>query len=74
MCLAKPARIESIDNGTAFCDLSGIKKKVSLDLLSGIVVGDFVLIHAGFAISKIDKAQAEETVEALRELGEAIRD
>lgn len=71
MCLAAPARIESIEEKKAIVDFGGVQKRVSLGILSGVKVGDYVLIHAGFAIGKIDKLEAEDTQKALEELKKA---
>jgi hydrogenase expression/formation protein HypC len=73
MCLAIPAEIKSIEKGAAIVDFGGVHKKVSLGVLSGAKKGDYVLIHAGFAIGKVKTAEAVDTLEALRELKEAVR-
>lgn len=76
MCLGIPGQIvEFVDdeNNIAKVAVSGIKRNVNVSLLKddGIEVGNWVLIHVGFAMSKIDEAEAEETLSFLRQLGEA---
>lgn len=74
MCLAAPAKIKSIDKNAAVVDFGGVSKKVSLGVLDGVKVGDYVLVHAGFAIGKVEKEEAEDTLKLLRELKDAVRD
>ena len=74
MCLAIPGRIvELIDeeNGVAKVEVGGVRRNINLGLLSDIEVkpGDYVLIHVGFAMSKIDEHEAAETLRLLHELG-----
>jgi hydrogenase expression/formation protein HypC len=69
MCLAIPARIVEIeDNRMASIDIMGVTRKVSLDLVPEAVVGDHVLVHAGFALQVVDEEFANETLEMLKEL------
>lgn len=56
-------------NNIAKVDVSGVRRNVNIALLDGVGVGDYVLIHVGFALSKIDEKEAEETLRMLRELG-----
>jgi len=67
MCLGVPMRVITIDNDTAICEIDGVQREASLMMVDDIKVGDFVLIHAGFAIEQIDPAEAELTLQALRE-------
>jgi len=70
MCLAVPAKIlEKTKDGGAVVDMAGAKKEVSLLMLEGAKEGDFVLVHAGFAISKMDKKDAEAELALLKEIG-----
>jgi hydrogenase expression/formation protein HypC len=75
MCLAVPGKIESItgvDFGRfARVNFSGVKKDVSLAYVPEAVVGDYVLVHVGFAISRIDEAEAKQVFEYLVQMGEA---
>ena len=72
MCLAVPAKIKSIEKKVAVVDFGGIRKKISLGITNGVKIGDYVLIHAGFAIGKVSKPEAEDTLAALAELRKAI--
>ena len=79
MCLGIPGQIiEVVDevNQIAKVDVSGVRRNVNVALVhaDGIGPGDWVLIHVGFAMSKIDEHEAEETFKILREMGEAYRD
>ena len=67
MCLAIPSRIERIKDNSAIIDVDGVKRTVSLLLLEDAKVGDYVIVHAGFALHKIDEAVAMESLEILRE-------
>lgn len=69
MCLAVPAEIiELKENDVAVMDLAGVRRDVSIMLVDGVAVGDFVLVHAGFAIEKIDPDEARRTGDLLTEL------
>lgn len=67
MCLAIPSRIIAIENSVGTVEVDGIKRKASLLLLEDAEVGDYVIVHAGFAIHKIDEADALESLKALRQ-------
>ena len=76
MCLAIPARVvEMIDepNRLAQVEVAGVRRTVNVGLLDGdgVVSGDWVLIHVGFALSKVDEDEAQATLTLLREMGEA---
>lgn len=69
MCLAIPARITSIgDNRMSTVDIMGVTRKVSLDLVPEAVEGDFILVHAGFALQVIDEEVANDTLELLKQI------
>jgi hydrogenase expression/formation protein HypC len=68
MCLAIPAKLVSADGPEGVADLHGNRVAVSLLLLPEAGVGDWILIHAGFAIQKIDEEDAQETWAVLRDL------
>jgi len=75
MCLAIPAKIvEIIDESDCIAkvDVSGVRRHIHYGLLAdeGLQVGDYVLIHVGFAMTKIDAKEAEETIRLLEELGQ----
>ena len=67
MCLAIPSKIIKIDNSMAVIDVDGVKREASLLLLEDAGVGDYVIVHAGFAIHKIDEEVALETLKLLKE-------
>jgi len=68
MCLAIPAKIQSIQDQMATIDMEGTQRDVSLLLLEDAAVGDFVIVHAGFAIHKIDEKEARESLKVLRQM------
>ncbi len=68
MCLAIPAKIIKIDDNMGTIDMEGTQREVSLLLLEDAKIGDYVIVHAGFAIHKIDEAEAKESLKVLREL------
>jgi hydrogenase expression/formation protein HypC len=70
MCIGFPGKIISIDEDNfAIIDISGTRREVSLDLVDdNIIVGDFVICHAGYAIHKIDEAMAKEKLDLLKEI------
>lgn len=71
MCLAIPAQITQMKNDNmAEVDIFGVKREVSIDLTPTAGVGDFVLVHAGFAIEVVDPEFAEETLEIVRQFPE----
>ena len=67
MCLAIPSKITKIENNMAVIDVDGVRRECSLLLVEDAQVGDYVIVHAGFAISKIDEAAALETLALLKE-------
>ena len=71
MCLAIPARILSIDGTWAEVEIGGVSRRASLYLTPEAKVGDYVLLHTGYAIGVLDEDEAEETLELLRELARA---
>jgi len=70
MCLAVPARVESIDTMTsiAIVNLDGIRKEVSTQLLDEVAIGDYLLVHVGFALERIDTEEAAKTLALFAEL------
>ncbi|MBC7232829.1 MAG: HypC/HybG/HupF family hydrogenase formation chaperone [Chloroflexi bacterium] len=70
MCLAVPARILSIEGQEAEVDFSGVRRRISVALTPEARVGDYVVIHTGFAISVLDEAEALETLKLFQELDE----
>jgi hydrogenase expression/formation protein HypC len=70
MCLAIPAEVLDTDEDTALVDLDGVRQRVCTAMLEGVVPGDFVVVHVGYALSKLDKAEADRALAALKRLGE----
>lgn len=69
MCLAIPAFIEQlIAENRAIVNLSGIRKEISLDLVDDVVPGDYVVVHVGFALQKLDPTEAQYTLEMFAEI------
>ncbi len=68
MCLAIPAQVISVDGNTAIVDFGGVKRSVSVALLEKISPGDYVIVHTGYAIQKMDQKEAEESLELWREI------
>jgi hydrogenase expression/formation protein HypC len=72
MCLAIPGRVvEMVDEagGVAKVEVGGVRRNVNVALLDNVRVGDYVLIHVGFALSKVDEHEATKTLRLLEELG-----
>ena len=61
MCLAIPAKVKQIKKDSAIVDFGGVQRQISLGILSGVKNNDYVLVHAGFAIGKVKKEQAQNT-------------
>jgi hydrogenase expression/formation protein HypC len=75
MCLAVPGKIVSIDNSDSVfrsgrVNFGGVVKQINLAYVPEAAIGDYVLVHVGFAISTIDEAEARQVFEYLREIGE----
>ena len=70
MCLAIPARVVELqENDVAIVDLGGVRKDVSLALVEGVAVGDYVIVHVGYALSLLDPGEAEKTLALFAEIG-----
>ena len=67
MCYAIPGKVVSIEGENAVIDYDGIKKKANISLVEA-KVGDYVLVHAGFAIEKLDNDYAKKTLELMRQI------
>ncbi len=73
MCLAIPARVVDMpDEETAVVDLGGVKKAISLALVEDVAVGDYVIVHVGFALNKLNAEEAEKTLALFAEMGAAV--
>ncbi|MDD2382557.1 MAG: HypC/HybG/HupF family hydrogenase formation chaperone [Sulfurospirillaceae bacterium] len=75
MCLSIPSKVVEIDeDNMATVDTMGVRRKVTLDLIAEKVeIGDYVLIHVGFAMNKISKEEAQLSLDAYAEIAEAMR-
>ena len=76
MCLAIPARITHIDpvTDTAEVNLGGVTKEVSLALVSDAAIGDYVLVHVGYALNKLSEEEAEHTLRLIEEMGQLLEE
>ena len=72
MCIAVPFEVREINGNIAQVGVGTTGRQVYLDLIDEVEVGDFVLVHAGFAIEKIDKQEAEKTLALFKELTDEI--
>lgn len=68
MCLAVPMKVVQIDGEFGIAELGGLKRKVNLQLLPQIKLGDYIIVHAGFGIEKLDTKEAEKTLRILNEI------
>jgi hydrogenase expression/formation protein HypC len=71
MCLAIPARIEEMTTpGNAIVNLGGVRKEISLALVDEAAIGEYVIVHVGYALQKVDQDEAERTLEMFAEMGQ----
>lgn len=68
MCLAIPARVVKVDGKYAEVDIYGNRRRIGIALVPGVEAGDYVLVHAGYALHKVDEAEALETLRLLAEI------
>jgi len=74
MCLAIPAKVISVDGSNAMVSIEDVEYKASLLMLDDVRPGDFVMLHAGFAIEKVDPEEAAETLRLLNEIADSSPD
>lgn len=74
MCLAIPSKIVKIENNVATIDVDGVQREASLLLVENPKIGDYVIVHAGFAINKINEEDALESLNLIREAASLIFD
>ena len=75
MCLAIPAQVVEIsDNETAVVEVGGIRKTISTALLDEVAMGDYVIVHVGYALERLNVAEAEETLHLFAELAASVAD
>ena len=72
MCLAVPVRVLQIDGLTAMVELGGVTRQASIMLVPDTQVGDYVLLHTGFAIQKLNEKEAEDTIRLFAEIAEGV--
>ncbi len=72
MCLAVPLRIAELNGNDAVGERDGIRRNIRVDFIKEPQIGDYVIVHAGFAIERLDAAQAEEDLAAIREVEEEL--
>jgi hydrogenase expression/formation protein HypC len=68
MCLAVPMKVTEIDGPIAQVEQGGVRRQARVDLVEGINVGDYVIVHAGIAIDRLDPEEAEETLRLFAEM------
>ena len=77
MCLALPVKVIEVGIGPsgdfAIVDLGGVKKEISLALLDGVQVGDYVILHVGYALSKLDPEEAAKTLALFSQMQDSIQ-
>lgn len=72
MCLAMPMKISKIDGSLAQCEASGLTQDIRIDFITDAQPGDYVMVHAGFAIEKMSEEEALENMELLEEIKNAL--
>ncbi|MDD5330909.1 MAG: HypC/HybG/HupF family hydrogenase formation chaperone [Sulfuricella sp.] len=73
MCLAIPARVvELLENDAALIDVGGVQKEISVALVEGVAVGDYVIVHVGYALNRLDPEEAEKTLALFAQIGAEI--
>ena len=71
MCLAIPAQVVELrDDDNAVVDLAGVRKEISLSLVENVALGDYVIVHVGYALNKLDPEEAAKTLALFAELGQ----
>lgn len=69
MCLAIPVRVaEILENDSAIVELDGVRKEISLALVDDVAVGDYVILHVGYALNRLDPEEAEKTLQLFAEM------
>ena len=75
MCLALPVRVVELrENELGIIDLGGVRREISLAMIDDVEVGDYVIVHVGYALSKLDTEEAERTLRLFAEIGEMQAD
>ena len=68
MCLAIPAKIVEINGVMAAADVGGVQKEISLALVEDVAVGDYVIVHVGYALNRLDPEEAELTLQLFKQI------
>ncbi len=68
MCLSVPMRVTEVRGDRGLADIGGVSRRVDLRFLRDVNIGDYIIVHAGFALQKLDRREAEETLALLREM------
>ncbi|MBI5816160.1 MAG: HypC/HybG/HupF family hydrogenase formation chaperone [Nitrospinae bacterium] len=68
MCVAAPMKVVEVGEYSCVAEIDGVRKSASIIALEEVKVGDYIMVHAGLAISKLDPASAEETLRLMREI------
>ena len=68
MCVAVPMKVVEVGEYDCVAEIDGVRKAANIMTLDGVSVGDYIMVHAGFAIAKLDQATAEETLELMRRI------
>ena len=71
MCLGIPAKILESGDGTAVVEVGGVRREISVMLIDDVAVGEWVIVHAGFAIERLSEEEAEQTLALFREIAAA---
>ena len=74
MCLAVPLKITSMNGNDAVAERDGVRRKIRIDLLKDPKIGEYVMVHAGFAIERLSEEQALADLEAAKEVEDALRE
>ncbi|HIH72629.1 MAG: Ni-Fe hydrogenase maturation protein HypC [Thermococcales archaeon 44_46] len=74
MCLAMPAKVVEIKDNVAIVDFGGIRREARIDFVKDVKVGDYVIVHTGFAIEKLDEKTALESLKAWEEVMKAMEE
>lgn len=68
MCLAIPVKVIKVEGNKALVETDGVVREAALDLVKDVKIGEYLVLHAGFAIQKLDEKEAQETLEIWRQL------
>ena len=74
MCLGLPGKVIKLENKTCLVEILGVSREISIELIKDVNLGDYVLIHAGCAIQKLDEEEALKTIELFKELKEIVNE